>query len=52
MAEHYMKSASVKRTAEVGTKRILSNLKGGVYKNASHEEAGRKMLAHYLNGGS
>lgn len=51
MAEHYMKTASAKRTAEVGTKNILVNLKRGC-KNASYEEAIRKMLEHYLNGGT
>lgn len=50
MAQNYVKNANQKRTAEVGTQRILANLKRG-YKNAAHENGIRKMLDHYLKGG-
>lgn len=52
MANHYMQNAKAERTRELSIKNIMAKLKAGSYTNASHENAERKMLEHYLNGGS
>jgi hypothetical protein len=53
----YIQSANPKADAEVGIRVIMDRLKAGYLKpgghqNKAYEEADRKMLEHYLNGGT
>lgn len=47
-----MQTAKAERTRELSIKNIMAKLKAGSYKNEQYEDAERKMLEHYLNGGS
>lgn len=49
--DHFLKTANRKAIAEKGIEVILAKLEAGKYMNAAHEDADRKMLTYYLNGG-
>jgi hypothetical protein len=48
----YLKTANPKAIAETSVRVIMAKLKAGKYVNEDYENADRKMLEHYLNGGT